>query len=128
MLEKIKNITRGQLILIILILVSALSVYIGINIAQSNSVKNYEKFEKELIVSAKNYYRLEKLEISKSEEKRINITTLDKKSLVQNNLKNKCKGYVTITNERDIYTEEYELVYRSYIKCGSYSTKGYIEY
>lgn len=128
MLDKIKNITRGQLIVVIFIIICAISVYVGINIEKSNMLKNYRSFENELVKAGKFYYELENLDISKSEERRVTIKSLEKRNLVSNSLKDKCKGYITITNEKNIYTEKYELIYRSYIKCGSYKTSGYTEY
>ena len=65
MLDKIKNITRGQLIVVIFIFICAISIYVGINIKKSNSIKDYKAFEKEVVQAGKFYYKLEKLELSK---------------------------------------------------------------
>lgn len=127
MLDKIKNITRGQLIVVIFIFICAISIYAGINIKKSNSIKDYKAFEKEVVQAGKFYYKLEKLELSKSEERRVNLTSLEKKNLISNPLKDKCKGYVIISNQRDIYTSEYSIVYTGYVKCGSYKSPGYVE-
>ena len=46
-----------------------------------------------------------------------------------NYLKDKCEGYVIITNEENLSSEKYELVYNAYIKCGKkYITANYSEY
>jgi hypothetical protein len=39
-----------------------------------------------------------------------------------------CKGYVILSSERDMYTDEYEIEHRAYIKCGkNYTTVNYFE-
>lgn len=128
MIEKIKSITRGQAILLSILLISVLGTIVGIKIANNNAIKSYKKFQEELQVVAENYKEIKDIKVKKDGEKRISLEALKKQRLVTNPLKDKCKGYVIISNE-ETYPDEYELVYRSYIKCGSkYKTEAYVEY
>lgn len=128
-MEKIKSITRGQLILFLFIIVCGLGIYISVNIVKNNNKKMYESFEKELKNDAKNYINIKNISIKKGGEKRITISMLQKQKLITNDLQNKCKGYILISNEMDLYTEKYSLKYNAYIKCGSfYTTDNYSEY
>lgn len=128
MIEKIKGITRGQAILVGIIIISIFGTIIGLNIANSKTIKSYKNFEKELKVVAKNYKEIKRISVRKDGEKRVSLSALKKQNLITNPLKDKCTGYVIISNE-ETYPDEYELVYRSYIKCGSrYKTDAYVEY
>ncbi len=126
-MEKIKAITRGQAILCVFVLIVLISTFIGIKVAKNNTIKSYEKFQKELVDIAKNYKEIKNITVKKDGEKRVTLSQLKKQNLITNKLKDKCKGYVIISNE-ETYPDEYELVYRAYIKCGSYKTDAYIEY
>ena len=89
----------------------------------------YKDFEKELVTGAQNYYVIKNLDIDDGEEKKITLKTLSDSNLVYSDLKDKCSGYVIITNEEDFSTEKYKLNYNAYIKCGrKYMTANYSEY
>ena len=62
-------------------------------------------------------------------QRKITLKTLLDSNLVYSDLKDKCTGYVIITNEEDFSSDKYELVYNAYIKCGKkYMTANYSEY
>ena len=72
---------------------------------------------------------IKNLDIDEGEEKKITLKTLSDSNLVYSDLKDKCDGYVIITNEEDLSSDKYELVYNAYIKCGrKYMTANYSEY
>lgn len=121
--------TRGKLILIILIILIIIGVIIGISISKNNNIQKYKDFESELETDADNYVIIKEIELNEGEEKKITINSLKKQDLVSNDLVNKCDGYVIVSNEINIETDEYEYVYNSYIKCGKkYMTNNYSEY
>ena len=116
-------ITRGMAILAALILIIVLAI------GKSTNVNKYKSFEKELVTGAQNYYVIKNLDIDEGEEKKITLKTLSDSNLVYSDLKDKCDGYVIITNEEDLSSDKYELVYNAYIKCGrKYMTANYSEY
>lgn len=122
-------ITRGMAILAALILIIVLAIVITINVGKSTNVNKYKSFEKELVTGAQNYYVIKNLDIDEGEEKKITLKTLSDSNLVYSDLKDKCDGYVIITNEEDLSSDKYELVYNAYIKCGrKYMTANYSEY
>lgn len=122
-------ITRGMAILTLLIVIALVVVVIFINTSKSSSENKYKEFESELVDAAKNYYIIKNLDIDDGEEKKITMRELTSSNLVYNDLKDKCSGYVTITSEKNISTEEYEIVYNAYIKCSNkYITSNYSEY
>ena len=105
-------ITRGMAILAALILIIVLAIVIIINVGKSTNVNKYKS-----------------LDIDEGEEKKITLKTLSDSNLVYSDLKDKCDGYVIITNEEDLSSDKYELVYNAYIKCGrKYMTANYSEY
>lgn len=121
-------ITRGMAILAALILI-IIGIIIAVNIGKSTNVNKYKDFEKELVTGAQNYYEIKNLDIDEGEEKKISLKTLSDSNLVYSDLKDKCSGYVIITNEEDFSTEKYKLNYNAYIKCGrKYMTANYSEY
>ena len=120
--------TRGKLILFLFALIVIIIVVIIVKNIGGNSSEEYEEFESELIAAAENYAVINDIEIEDGEEKRITLKQLDKMNLVYNNLKDKCSGYVIISSEKDISTDEYEIYYRPYIKCPKYMTVNYSEY
>ena len=64
-------------------------------------------------------------------KKEIKVTkkTLNDSNLIYNDLKNKCDAYVIISSEKNIATEDYEIMYLPYIKCSwRYMTSNYSEY
>ena len=122
-------ITRGMAILAALILIIIIGIIIAVNIGKSTNVNKYKDFEKELVTGAQNYYEIKNLDIDEGEEKKISLKTLSDSNLVYSDLKDKCSGYVIITNEEDFSTEKYKLNYNAYIKCGrKYMTANYSEY
>ena len=122
-------ITRGMAILAALILIIIIGIIIAVNGGKSTNVNKYKDFEKELVTGAQNYYEIKNLDIDEGEEKKISLKTLSDSNLVYSDLKDKCSGYVIITNEEDFSTEKYKLNYNAYIKCGrKYMTANYSEY
>ena len=122
-------ITRGMAILAALILIIIIGIIIAVNVGKSTNVNKYKDFEKELVTGAQNYYEIKNLDIDEGEEKKISLKTLSDSNLVYIDLKDKCSGYVIITNEEDFSTEKYKLNYNAYIKCGrKYMTANYSEY
>ena len=122
-------ITRGMAILAALILIIIINIIIAVNVGKSTNVNKYKDFEKELVTGAQNYYEIKNLDIDEGEEKKISLKTLSDSNLVYSDLKDKCSGYVIITNEEDFSTEKYKLNYNAYIKCGrKYMTANYSEY
>lgn len=122
-------ITRGMAILATLILIIVLAIIITINAEKSINVNKYKDFENELVIGAQNYYDIKNLDIDEGEEKKITLKTLSDSNLVYSDLKDKCNGYVIISNEEDFSSDKYELVYNAYIKCGKkYMTANYSEY
>ena len=122
-------ITRGMAILAALILIIIIGIIIAVNVGKSTNVNKYKDFEKELVTGAQNYYEIKNLDIDEGEEKKISLKTLSDSNLVYSDLKDKCSGYVIITNEEDFSSEKYKLNYNAYIKCGrKYMTANYSEY
>lgn len=128
-MKETKTLTRGMVLLFGTIVLVILIGFISLKILKNSSVKKYRTFENELIVAAENYYEIKNVDIDDGEEKKITIKQLSDMNLVYNELANKCDGYVVIASEENISTEEYEIVYRPYIKCGKkYMTSNYSEY
>lgn len=124
-----KFLTRGTVLLATIILVVIIIIFIVIKSLSNNSVKNYKQFEQELIIAAENYYTIKDMDLDDGEEKKITIKELNDMNLVYNENSKKCSGYVVISSEEDISTEQYDIVYRAYIKCGNkYMTANYSEY
>lgn len=122
-------ITRGMAILVTLIIIVIIGIIIAINVGKNTNINKYKDFEKELVTGAQNYYVIKNLDIDDGEEKKITLKTLSDSNLVYSDLKDKCDGYVMITNEEDFSGDKYELVYNAYIKCGrKYMTANYSEY
>ena len=128
MLEKIKSITRGQLILVAFILIVILVIYISIKIADNNNIEKYKGYEESLINDAKNYYNIKKPKIKKGGELKITIQKLNNENLLSTEeiLESGCKGYVMIYNISDSGNDSIE--YESAIKCGNkYTSPIYAE-
>lgn len=127
---KEKNfLTRGMVLLFATIILVVLIIFISFKILKNSSIKKYKAFENELVIAAENYYEIKNVDIDDGEEKKITIKQLSNMNLVYNELTSKCNGYVIIASEENISTEEYEIVYRPYIKCGKkYMTVNYSEY
>lgn len=121
--------TRGKAILAGLILIIFMVILIAIKTGGKNSEAKYKDFENELKVAAENYVDITEVEIDDGEEKRLWMKDILKVYSTDNELKDKCNGYVIMSSDKDISTEEYEITYRAYIKCGKkYITKSYSEY
>lgn len=128
-MNKIKSITRGQVILCFLILIAIGGVYFGIKKMSSNSIDDYKSFEKELKSATKNYLELNDIQIEEDTEEMITLEELNEFNLLSSDLKDECKGYVYAENQEDPETEEYKIQYYSYIKCGKkYTTENYVNY
>lgn len=128
-MEEKNFLTRGKVLLIAIVLIIILIIFISLKVVKNSSLKKYNIFENELAVAAENYYEIKNIEIDEGEEKKVTINQLSKMNLIYNELADKCNGYVIIASEEDISTEEYEIVYRPYIKCGKkYMTANYSEY
>lgn len=122
-------ITRGMAILTLLILVVIIIIFVSINIGKKSNINKYKDFENELVIGAQNYYEIKNIDIDEGEEEKISLNDLKNSNLIYSDLKDKCEGYVIITNEENLSSEKYELVYNAYIKCGKkYITANYSEY
>ena len=121
--------TRGMLLLIIFVILLIVGIIIGVNVSKSSSIEEYKTFESQLESIARNYYQMQELELEDGEERKITLSSLDKKIPVTNSLKNKCEAYVIVSNELNIENKEYEILYNAYINCGrKYTTNNYSEY
>lgn len=129
--EREKHITRLHIILFFLVLIIGLSVFFIVRNQLNNRTDKYKKFESDIVTASKIYYKLKEMKIKDGYEKRINIKAINNEGLIQNELINKCKGYVIMSSEKDIYTDKYEIEHRAYIKCGKngrdYTTVNYFE-
>jgi len=121
--------TRGKAILFAILLIAIIVVVIFLTNGNKKITNEYKKFEQELSYAAENYLIVNDIKLKKGEEKRINLRVLERDKFIFNELKDKCSGYVIVTNEKNKATDKYEYVYTSYIKCGrSYVTSNYSEY
>lgn len=128
-MEKTSWLTRGKVILIASIILLIVLIIVIFNIVKNSSTKKYKDFEDEIKIEAENYYQIKNMSLEEGEEKKITLSELKKQNLISNDLKDKCDGYAIVSSDRDIYTDEYNIVYSAYIKCGSrYSTLNYSEY
>lgn len=131
MIEKIKSITRGQVILGALVIIVIISIFISINAIKDNNKKKFKQYEKSLISDAKKYYKIKKPKIKRGGELKITIAKLSKENLLSTEeiLDSGCKGYIMIYSMIDNEDEESTILeYESAIKCGNkYMTSGYQE-
>lgn len=128
-MQEKKFLTRGKVLLAVFIVIIILIIYFSFKIIHNSSIKKYNLFEDELRVAAENYYIIKDISIDYGEEKNVTIDQLSSMKLIYNELKDKCSGYVIISNEKDIATDKYKITYRPYIKCGKkYMTANYSEY
>lgn len=126
--EREKHITRLHIILFFLVLIIGFSTFFIVKGKMNQRTEKYKKFEKDIVTASKIYYKLNDITVKDGYEKRINIKKIAKEGLIQNELIDECKGYVILSSERDMYTDEYEIEHRAYIKCGkSYTTVNYFE-
>lgn len=121
--------TRGKAILFGLILIAVIVIVIVFKINGSNSTQKYKAFEKEIKSAAENYFVIKGLKMDDGEEIRISKKTLQDNHLIYNELKDKCDAYAIISNEKNFGTDQFEIVFTGYIKCGNkYVSSGYSEY
>ena len=118
--------TRGKAILFGLILLIVIVVLIVFKVKQLNSENKYKEFEDELVAAAENYAAIKGINLEEGEQIKITKKVLIKNKLIYNDLKNKCDAYVIISSEDEYDNDEYNIFYRSYIKCGDkYYTPNY---
>ncbi len=128
MKKREKHITRLHIILFFLVLIIGLSIFFGIRVKSKNSSKEYKKYESRMIDGAKNYVQIEGLTLEEGEEERIELKVLMNKHLVYD-IPSECKGYVLVNYEENYETEELEMQYSAYLKCGKkYTSVNYSEY
>ncbi len=122
--------TKNNKIIIIIgcliLFVAVMGIIIIFNILHNDRIEdNYEDFEDALEVATERYISLKNYDLS-SNISSIIIEDLVKENLINNDLTNKCEGYVLIQKERDYDDYDYEYDYDAYIKCGDkYESKGY---
>ena len=124
--EREKHITRLHIILFFLTIIIGLTVFFIIKGALLSEDK-YLAFEKSLEDASKIYYRINKLDLEENTEVFVDIEKLDEQGLVvENNLIEKCVGYVKISNEMNYSKGKYGIRHRANIKCGDkYITSTY---
>ena len=121
--------TRGKAILFGLILIAILIIFIVFKINNNSNIQEYKAFEDELKTGAVNYMQIKNIYIDEGEELRISKNDILSIYITDNKLKDKCDGYVIVNSEKNIASDVYEIVYRSYIKCSNrYVTSNYSEY
>ncbi|MBO5530480.1 MAG: hypothetical protein J5970_03695 [Bacilli bacterium] len=126
--EREKHITRLHIILFFLVVIIGLTTFFIVRGKINKRTDKYKTFEKDIVTASKIYYKLKNIKVKDGYEKRVNIKKIEKEGLIQNELIEDCKGYVIMSSERDMYTDEYEIEHRAYIKCGkNYTTVNYFE-
>jgi uncharacterized ion transporter superfamily protein YfcC len=126
--EREKHITRLHIILFFLVVIIGLTTFFIVRGKINKRTDKYKTFEKDIVTASKIYYKLKSIKVKDGYEKRVNIKKIAKEGLIQNELIEDCKGYVIMSSERDMYTDEYEIEHRAYIKCGkNYTTVNYFE-
>ena len=128
--EREKHITRLHIILFFFVLIVGLIVFFVVKGKINNSSVMYNEYEKEIVQASKNYYKINDLDLDEGYEKKVDITTLYEDGLLYNEKKKKkCKGYSIIYNEGSFSSDDPEISYTAYIKCGNkYKTGGYDQY
>lgn len=112
-----KFIVGISILLLLVVIVVILYFY-------KNSKYDYESYEKNLEAATKNYILVNKINLS-DKESNIVLGDLYAKKLIDDELEDKCEGYVIASKEIDEEGYEQE-VYDAYIKCGIfYRTQGY---
>ena len=126
--EREKHITRLHIILFFLVVIIGLTTFFIVRGKINKRTDKYKTFEKDIVTASKIYCKLKSIKVKDGYEKRVNIKKIAKEGLIQNELIEDCKGYVIMSSERDMYTDEYEIEHRAYIKCGkNYTTVNYFE-
>lgn len=96
-------------------------IVIGLNIGAEN--RDYVALENDLKESASVYIKTNEIDLNVGEAIKLDDNILKKANLVTELKVNndECSGYVKVKRN----TTNYE--YNAYIKCGKYTTEGYVE-
>lgn len=112
------------IILFIFIIGFIVLASIIINKKNTEKIQTYENFEERIEGAAESYLLLKKYDSEEESEFNILLGELKKENLINDELLNKCDGYVLVHSKKDV-DDEYE--YDAYISCKDYKTKGYKE-
>ncbi len=128
--EREKHITRLHIILFFFVLIVGVVSFLVIKSKLSNRTEIYKEYEKEIVDASKNYYQINDIEIEEGYEKKVNIKKLYEGGLLYNeDILKKCDGFAIIYNEGSFSSDEEDITYTAYIKCGNkYKTSGYDQY
>lgn len=148
-MEETKWLTKGKIILMVIIFLIICGVVAFIIVHKNNVKKEYIKFQSQLEYAAPNYLLKEKITLNENEWREINIKDILKQKLVINKRASDCQGYVIAqahqnkkTNEVKTETQESDnsnsdiennegkisnnITYKAYITCKKvYTTNGY---
>ena len=105
-MEETKWLTKGKIILIVIILLVIGGVVAFIFIHKNNLKKDYINFENQLEYAAPNYLLKEKIVLKENEWREIDIKDILKQKLVINKRAEDCKGYVIAEGLENIGDEE----------------------
>ena len=117
------NVKNKKTSILVIIIVVLLLIIIGLILIMAKSIfdnDKYDDFEDQLEDVAERYVLTNNYDLSSLPS---SIVIKDLSSMINNDLKNKCDGYVLIRKEHD--DDGYEYDYDAYINCGNYKTKGY---
>ena len=117
------NVKNKKTSILVIIIVVLLLIIIGLILIMAKSIfdnDKYDDFEDQLEDVAERYVLTNNYDLSSLAS---SIVIKDLSSMIDNDLKNKCDGYVLIRKEND--DDGYEYDYDAYINCGNYKTKGY---
>lgn len=128
-MEETKWLTKGKIIIISVFVLIIISIFVGIKVHKSNLRKEYIGFENQLVYSASNFLKKEKIQLAENEWREINIKDIIKQKLATFSRSSDCKGYVIVqASPKDKNTGKIENSYNAYISCGKiYETKNYGE-
>lgn len=110
-MEETKWLTKGKIILFVIVLLVIGGIITFIFIHKNNLKKDYIKFENQLEYAAPNYLLKEKIKLKEYEWREIDIKDILEQKLVINKRSEDCKGYVIaegLENEEDNQDEEQE--------------------
>ena len=107
-MEETKWLTRGKIILFVIILLVIGGVIAFILIYRNNLKKDYINFENQLKYAAPNYLLKEKISLNENEWREINIEDILKQKLVINKRSGDCEGYVIAEGLENEDEEELE--------------------
>lgn len=126
--EREKKITRLHIILFLLVIITAVVVFIVVKVNGGKKLDKYKKLEKDLKTATEYYFKEKESTVEKGRVKIITMKEVTDKGYLQDEITNECKGYTVVGNYRDL-DGTYNIEYQSYIKCGnSYKTNGYDAY